>query len=287
MTDYMNDLVQYFTDIKSNSEDAECQKTIGLPSRKRLYLLVKEMTSLTFPNYFTPESEVDSIRAHLELIEKIVAEQVHCGICFICKEKKRTDCDNCKEAAKRIARQFMTELPSLQQDLEGDARAAYQGDPAAVCIDEVVFAYPGVRAMIHHRIAHKLHQLGAPIIPRIISELAHSKTGIDIHPGARIGNGLFIDHGTGVVIGETTIIGNNVKIYQGVTLGARSFPTDEEGNPMKGISRHPIIEDNVTIYAGATILGRITIGKQAIIGGNVWLTEDVPEGKKIFQQKGK
>ncbi|MCK5883804.1 MAG: hypothetical protein KAG61_08960 [Bacteriovoracaceae bacterium] len=284
MSDYIFELVEHFTTATQSHCSETCQQTVGLPSRKRLYLLVKEITSLTFPRHFDPESEVGSIKNHLELIENIVVEQVHCGICFICGEKSVVSCEQCKESAKAIAKKFMMALPQLQQDLLNDANSAFYGDPAAVHVDEVVFAYPGVRAMIHHRIAHLLYKLGASIIPRIISELAHSKTGIDIHPGAEIGHGFFIDHGTGVVIGETAIIGSGVKIYQGVTLGAKSFPTDSKGNPMKGINRHPIIADEVTIYAGATILGRIVVGKGATIGGNVWLTECVPEGKTVIQK---
>lgn len=164
-----------------------------------------------------------------------------------------------------------------------DAQAAFCGDPAAKGVGETIFCYPSITALAHHRIAHELYRLEVPLIPRIISEMAHSDTGIDIHPGARIGEYFFIDHGTGTVIGETSVIGNNVRIYQGVTLGARSFPLDDEGNPVKGIPRHPIVEDDVIIYSGATILGRVTIGKGAEIGGNVWLTRDVPPGARVVQ----
>ena len=160
--------------------------------------------------------------------------------------------------------------------IEASADAAFRGDPAARSVDEIVLCYPGIHAVIYYRIAHRLYELGVPLLARIVSELAHSATGIDIHPGARIGNSFFIDHGTGVVIGETCVIGNNVRIYQGVTLGAKSFPLDENGNPIKGIPRHPIVEDDVVIYSGATILGRITIGRGSSIGGNVWLTRSVP-----------
>jgi serine O-acetyltransferase len=162
-----------------------------------------------------------------------------------------------------------------------DVEAAYEGDPALKSRDEAIFAYPGMFAVTNQRIAHALHALGVPLIPRIITEYAHTLTGVDIHPGARIGDKFFIDHGTGVVIGETSIIGRNVRIYQGVTLGAKSFPLDEQGNPIKGIDRHPIVEDDVVIYAGATILGRITIGKGSSVGGNVWLTSSVPPGTRV------
>lgn len=180
--------------------------------------------------------------------------------------------------------QFMQRLPYLRRMLSSDAQAAYEGDPAASSAGETIFCYPSMLAMTHYRIAHELYLLGVPVIPRIISEMAHSATGIDIHPGATIGEEFFIDHGTGVVIGETCIIGKRCRLYQGVTLGALSFPKDDEGVLVKGIPRHPILEDNVTVYAGATILGRITIGSGAIIGGNVWVTHDVPAGEKRVQQ---
>jgi serine O-acetyltransferase len=167
--------------------------------------------------------------------------------------------------------------------LENDIRAAYEGDPAAHSVDDVLVCYPGVIAIIHHRIAHELNQLGVPLIARMISEIAHSLTGIEIHPGAQIGDRFFIDHGTGVVIGETTIIGRNVRLYQAVTLGAKRFPVDENGILVKGNLRHPIVEDDVVIYAGATILGRITIGRGSTIGGNVWLTHSVPPGSHVMQ----
>jgi serine O-acetyltransferase len=168
-----------------------------------------------------------------------------------------------------------------------DARAAYEGDPAATSVDEAVFSYAGFNAIIHHRIAHELHTLGVPLIPRIISELAHSTTGIDIHPGARIGSSFFIDHGTGVVIGETCVIGERVRLYQGVTLGAKSFPTDAHGHLVKGTPRHPIVEDDVIIYAGATVLGRITVGRGSTVGGNVWLTQSVAPGTHVSQAQSR
>jgi serine O-acetyltransferase len=167
--------------------------------------------------------------------------------------------------------------------LDTDVLAAFQGDPAARSVDEVLLCYPGVLAIIHHRLAHRLYSLGVPLVARIIAEAAHSITGIDIHPGARIGAGFFIDHGTGVVIGETAVIGERVRLYQAVTLGAKRFPTDVEGTLQKGLPRHPLVEDDVVIYAGATILGRVTIGRGSIIGGNVWLTRSVPPGSNVTQ----
>lgn len=188
-----------------------------------------------------------------------------------------------EERALRLSREFTRALPAIRRLLDSDVLAAFQGDPAARSVDEVLLCYPGIEAMIHHRLAHKLYTLGVPLLARIVAELAHAKTGIDIHPGAQIGAGLFIDHGTGVVIGETAVIGERVRIYQAVTLGARSFPTDEHGHAKKGEPRHPVVEDEVTIYAGATILGRITLGRGSTIGGNVWLTRSVPPGSNVSQ----
>lgn len=185
--------------------------------------------------------------------------------------------------ADRITAEFARALPDIRRLLDADVLASFDGDPAARSVDEVLLCYPGIAAMIHHRLAHRLYLLGVPLLARIVAELAHSRTGIDIHPGARIGAGLFIDHGTGVVIGETAVIGERVRIYQAVTLGARSFPTDEQGHIRKGAPRHPVVEDDVVIYAGATILGRITLGRGSVIGGNVWLTRSIPPGSHISQ----
>lgn len=185
--------------------------------------------------------------------------------------------------ARQIVQNFANSLPRLRALLDTDVQAAFRGDPAARSVDEVLVCYPGVLAIIHHRLAHEWYRLGVPLLARIGSELAHSQTGIDIHPGAQIGGNFFIDHGTGVVIGETAIIGENVRIYQAVTLGAKRFTSDADGNLHKGLPRHPIVEDDVVIYAGATILGRITIGKGSVIGGNVWLTRSVPANSTITQ----
>ncbi len=182
-----------------------------------------------------------------------------------------------------LVRQFSLKLPQVRTLLDTDVYAAYSGDPAAKSVDEVLLCYPGVLAMVYHRLAHCLYKLGVPLLARIVAELAHGQTGIDIHPGAQIGKGFFIDHGTGVVIGETAVIGERVRLYQNVTLGAKSFPTDSNGDLSKGIARHPIVEDDVVIYAGATILGRVTIGKGAVVGGNVWLTHDVEPGCFVRQ----
>ena len=185
--------------------------------------------------------------------------------------------------AARLVRTFADQLPRIRALLDSDVEAAYEGDPAARSVDEVLLCYPGILAVIHYRLAHRLYALGVPLIARIISEIAHSETGIDIHPGAQIGEGFFIDHGTGVVIGETTVIGKHVRLYQAVTLGAKRFTRDESGALEKGAPRHPILEDEVVVYAGATILGRITIGRGSSIGGNVWLTKSVPPGSHVSQ----
>ena len=185
--------------------------------------------------------------------------------------------------ATGAVRAFAAALPEIRRLLDGDVLAAYQGDPAARSVDEVLLCYPGILAMIHHRLAHRLYELGLPLLARIVAELAHGQTGIDIHPGAQIDAGFFIDHGTGVVIGETAVIGKRVRLYQAVTLGAKRFPTDAEGNLQKGLPRHPVVEDDVVIYAGATILGRVTLGRGATIGGNVWITDDVPPGASVTQ----
>ena len=185
--------------------------------------------------------------------------------------------------ATQVVREFAQSLPRLRQWLDADVLAAFHGDPAAHSVDEVVLSYPGVLALIHHRIAHVLYLLELPLLARMVAELAHGQTGIDIHPGARIGAGCFIDHGTGVVVGETAVIGRNVRIYQAVTLGAKRFPRDAQGHLQKGWPRHPIVQDDVVIYAGATILGRATIGRGAVIGGNVWVTEDVPPLAHVTQ----
>jgi serine O-acetyltransferase len=190
------------------------------------------------------------------------------------------------EQATRIVSEFALALPGLRRLLDTDVMAAFHGDPAARSVDEVLICYPGVLAIIHYRMAHYLYRAGAPLVARIIAELAHSATGIDIHPGAQIGPSFFIDHGTGVVIGETCIIGERVRLYQAVTLGAKRFPKSEDGDLQKGLARHPIVEDDVVVYAGATILGRVTIGKGSMVGGNVWLTRSVPPGSFVTQASG-
>ncbi len=257
-----------------------------LPSTATVIELVESLRTVLFPGYFgkseiTAEALPFQLGATIETIRPLLAEQIRRGLCFVCTDDK--NCGDCTHRAFDITGRFLEHLPELRRLLLLDALAGYEGDPAATSPDEAIFCYPGMLAVTNFRIANELHRLGVPLLPRMITEHAHSITGIDIHPGATIGERFFIDHGTGVVIGETCIIGNNVRLYQGVTLGAKSFPLDAEGNPIKGIPRHPIVEDDVIIYAGATVLGRITIGKGSSIGGNVWLTHDVPAGSKVTQ----
>jgi serine O-acetyltransferase len=209
-----------------------------------------------------------------------LSEQIERAYQYQCRIKKCDGCD-CRTMAENVTRHLLTQLPRIRELLKGDVGAAFDGDPAAKSFEEIVISYPCIMAIATYRIAHELYLKEVPLITRIMSECAHSKTGIDIHPGAKIGKNFFIDHGTGVVIGETTVIGENVKIYQGATLGAMSFPKDERGRIIKGGKRHPTIEDNVTIYAEATILGNVTIGAGTIIGGNVWIKESVPAGVTV------
>ncbi|MBP1640435.1 MAG: serine acetyltransferase [Bacteroidetes bacterium] len=257
-----------------------------LPSVDVLEEIVRLTRAILFPGYFG-RSAVDrhTIKYHIgvnvEELYHLLTEQVIAGLCF------STNLEEPKKKAVEIATQFISHLPCIRERLATDVEATYIGDPASKSFGEVIFCYPAIRAISNYRIAHELLELGVPLIPRIITEMAHSETGIDIHPGATIGNGFTIDHGTGVVIGETAIIGNNVKLYQGVTLGAKSFPLDEKGKPIKGILRHPILEDDVIIYSNSTILGRITIGKGSVIGGNIWIDHDIPSGSRIMQSKPK
>jgi len=225
------------------------------------------------------------IGVNVDLIFRMLNVQIQRGICFECRAVNQNECDKCSQEAPEITHRFLEALPVLRRKLATDVKAAFDGDPAARSFGEVIFSYPTTRAMTNYRIAHELHKLNVPLIPRIITEMAHSETGIDIHPAAEIGEYFTIDHGTGVVIGETCTIGNHVKIYQGVTLGARSFPSDENGNPIKGIKRHPDVEDNVIIYSNATVLGPIVVGRDSVIGGNIWVTNNIPAGSKVVQQR--
>ena len=257
-----------------------------LPSRKILAGIIEGLRTALFPNRLGPSDlaveGVDHYVGHiLNSTLRALLIQIQHELHFN-SGTEQLDQETYAQAAE-ITQAFAKRLPAVRHLLDGDVLAAYEGDPAARGIDEVLVCYPGIAAITWHRMAHELYQLGMPLIARIISEITHSQTGIEIHPGAQIGERFFIDHGTGVVIGETSIIGRNVRLYQAVTLGAKHFPVDENGTLVKGISRHPIVEDDVVIYAGATILGRITIGHGSTIGGNVWLTRSVPPGSLITQ----
>jgi len=259
----------------------------GFPSRHVIAHIVDALSAVLFPIRLGPaeltqDNEDAFVLASLESALPLLTAQVRMELAYA-----RADLadDERETTARVIISRLAAHLPHLRRILDTDLEAAYSGDPAARSVDEVLLCYPCVTAVIHHRIAHELYLLGAPLVARIIAEIAHSRTGIDIHPGASIGESFFIDHGTGVVIGQTAIIGDRVRIYQAVTLGARSFRTDEAGNLLKDDPRHPIVEDDVTIYSGATILGRITIGKGSVIGGNVWLTRSVPPGSRVRQHK--
>jgi len=266
--------------------------TYELPSQDVLGRVLDDLAAILFPRHFGPpvltEDNVDAfIHRTLDFVFDQLAEQIRreLRLAEAHAEKDKIEIMDATQAAQNMAHAFCATIPNIRALLETDVQAAFRGDPAARSRDEILICYPGIKAIMRHRLAHELYRLGAPLIARLISESAHSITGIDIHPGASIGKSFFIDHGTGVVIGETAIIGENVRIYQAVTLGAKSFRTDESGALVKGLPRHPLIEDDVVIYAGATILGRVTIGKGSVIGGNVWLTHTVPPGSNISQSQ--
>lgn len=268
---------------------------IPMPSGLALQEIINLSRAILFPGYYG-NSSVNSktIRYHIgvnvERLQTVLSEQILAGLCFgmanedeECTSFERTAMTR---QAEELAMRLIEKLPDIRQTLGTDVEAAYNGDPAADSYAEIISCYPVIKALTNYRIAHELHTLGVPLIPRMMTEMAHSETGIDIHPAAVIGKHFTIDHGTGVVIGATCIIGNNVKLYQGVTLGAKSFPLDKDGNPIKGIPRHPLLEDNVVVYSNATILGRITIGRGCIVGANVWVTKDMkPKTKKYKQEK--
>ncbi len=281
--------------VDTSSFDILCHKhRIGEPmlSSDKLKMIVDRMRQIIFPGYFG-EMNLRNETLHyyigvlIDQVHELLVEQICAGLCFSIENDLALNVDDKKKSAGRIAADFINGIPELRRKLITDVNAAYLADPAANNVGEVIFCYPGTRAISSYRIAHSLHQLGVPLIPRIITELAHSETGIDINPEAQIGEYFTIDHGTGVVIGSTCIVGNHVILYQGVTLGAKSFPLDKDGNPTKGIPRHPIVEDNVIIYSNATILGRITIGHDSIIGSNVWVTKNLPPYSKAGQTKSR
>ena len=257
----------------------------NLPIRRKILEILDLLTELLFPGYTGKRTVTKSnisfiIGDILCQVYTELSEQLERAYQYQCRIKKCDGCD-CRTMAENVTRHLLTQLPKIRELLKGDVGAAFDGDPAAKSYEEIVISYPCITAIATYRIAHELYVKEVPLVPRIMSECAHSRTGIDIHPGAKIGKNFFIDHGTGVVIGETTIIGDSVKIYQGTTLGAMSFPKDERGRIIKGGKRHPTIEDNVTIYAEATILGDVVIGKKSVIGGNVWIKESVPAGVTV------
>jgi serine O-acetyltransferase len=263
-----------------------------IPSTESVERILTLLRHLLYPGYFgEQELESESLLYHLGSETKefydLLSYQMACSLRLVCTRRDRL-CSRCIDQGQVLALDLIEKLPALRALLAGDVRAAYAGDPAATSHDDIVFSYPGLQAITVYRVAHELWLMKVPLLPRIMTEIAHSRTGIDIHPGATIGRNFMIDHGTGVVIGETTVIGDNVRMYQGVTLGALSFPTDKDGNIMRGRRRHPTIEDDVTIYAGATILGGLTrIGRGSVIGGNVWLTASVPPDTTVLQPAGR
>ena len=262
----------------------------ALPSGEVLEEIIDLCRAILFPGYYgNARISTQTIRFHtgvnIEKLHELLSRQIYAGLCLA-----DTSCTSCAEElifsqAEKLSEAFISTLPEMRCLLATDAEAAYNGDPAAQNINEVIFCYPGFRAIGNYRIAHQLYKLGVPFIPRMITEMAHSETGIDINPGAQIGHYFSIDHGTGTVIGETSVIGNNVRIFQGVSLAGEKLPPDENGNAIRGVPRHPILEDNVTVYSNATLLGKIRVGKGATICGNVWITGDVPPGAVITQNK--
>ena len=278
-------------DLRESRESTHKIRHLGrvreLPSRAELESVLEGLFAALFPTHYgrpdLTDGDIDYFVGDvLNRTLKKLAEQVRRGLYFVAEENLSNE-DQFNQKAKDLTKEFAESLPHIRALIVSDVRAAMSGDPAAASVSEILLCYPGVNATIHYRIAHTLYQLGSPLLARFISEIAHSKTGVDIHPGASIDEGFFIDHGTGVVIGQTAVIGKHVRLYQAVTLGAKRFPADEQGHLIKGQARHPIVEDEVVIYAGATVLGRVTIGARSTIGGNVWLTHSVPSDSNISQ----
>jgi len=284
-----NQTVNKLSDISSSELHHYGIEGIPFPSVLELHEIVDLCRSVLFPGFYG-KSVVDagSLKFHVgvntERIYEKLTKQIVAGLALMLGDKY-DEHTALWDAARRRSKAFVESLPQLRDLLETDVVAHYRNDPAAHNLGEVILCYPGMRAISGYRIAHRLVELDVPLIPRMITEIGHSETGIDIHPGATIGHSFAIDHGTGVVIGATAILGHNVTLYQGVTLGAKNFPQEEDGTLVKGIARHPILGDNVVVYANATILGRINIGNNATIGGNLWVTHDVPENAKLFYKQ--
>ena len=288
----LNSLTEALSPCK-NCPVANTERDVNLPGTAAVIAVLERLLAVLYPGCHG-DSPVAHETCHLQLKDALsqiaveLADQTHRAFEYACQRVKCIACDDCKVQAHRAVTALLEGLPAIRDMLQQDIQAAYEGDPAAMSTMEIVMSYPGLYAITIHRIAHALYRQGVPLIPRVMGEHAHSKTGIDIHPGATIGPGFFIDHGTGVVIGETCNIGKRVKLYQGVTLGALSFAKDASGALVKGTKRHPDVEDNVVIYAGATILGGETvIGHDSVIGGNVWLIHSVPPGSKVYNQTPK
>lgn len=289
----ISDTINAAVDALSSPESLEglfhqVHENVPLPSNAALEEIVDLARGILFPGYFGQTKVTqDTIKYHvgvsLERFCRLLKKQIMAGMCFCLDKDEVVSVNEVREKALAITEEIVRRLPKMRQVLATDVEAAYNGDPAATSFGEIISCYPVIRTLTNYRLAHELHLLGVPLIPRMISELAHSETGIDIHPAAEIGHHFTIDHGTGVVIGATCIIGNNVKLYQGVTLGALSFPLDEDGNPIKGIPRHPILGNDVIVYSNATILGRITIGDRSVIGANKWVTDNVAPDTKIYK----
>ena len=285
----LGDVVAELRQIRNESLESRRRKghPPKLPSRKALVSVLDGLSAVLFPNRLgsgdlTDDSVDYFVGYTLDTALRTLFEQLGRECRFKVEQQGLFGVD-CQQQAAMINRAFARQLPKIRLLLDSDLLAAFEGDPAASSLDEVLICYPGMTAVIYHRIAHALHTLGSPLVARIIAEIAHSVTGIDIHPGAQIGGSFFIDHGTGVVIGETAVIGRHVRVYQAVTLGAKRFPKEADGSLVKGNARHPIVEDDVVIYAGATLLGRITIGKGSSIGGNVWLTQSIEPNSVVTQ----
>lgn len=270
-----------------NKHHFDMENSIGFKGRDRIYRVLESFRTALFPGIYN-QKPTDEVRLNMAVSNNLrkaaldLRDILQKALFY--SEVGSEACEtSSQQDADRIVMELMNKFPEIRKILQTDIQAAYDGDPAATSTEEILLSYPSIQAVCIHRIAHELYKLNVKIIPRIMSEYAHELTGIDIHPGASIGHSFFIDHGTGVVVGETCTIGNNVKIYQGVTLGALSFPSDENGNPIKGIKRHPDIEDNVIIYAGATILGGKTkIGHDTVLGSNIWLTHSVVPYSRVF-----
>ncbi|MDR3226094.1 MAG: serine acetyltransferase [Prevotellaceae bacterium] len=278
--------LEKIAELLSNNTTAEYKyipnPNLPLPNVESIKEFMNLANSIIFNGYFKCKITAENSATNsIERLYNVLAEQIYCGICFSNNQENTSNTNN---TAGERANAFVNKLPEIKRLLATDVKAVYDCDPAATSFGEVIFCYPAIKAMLHYRIAHELLLLQIPLLPRIITELAHSETGIDIHPGATIGEYFSIDHGTGVVIGETCIIGNRVRLYQGVTLGARGFTIGNEGKPLNE-PRHPVIEDNVIIYSNSTILGRITIGHDSVIGGNIWQVQSVPPHSRIIQRK--